>query len=233
MKQLSAVVVGEGAFVLSCLKLFQNKNININLVISKTRLVKRFAYKFSIRAHDSMNTIFELPPENQPDILISAANANYIGNNILKLVKINSFNFHPSLLPKYAGVRSASWAILNQETIFGSSWHVMNDVLDGGGIVAQAEFSIQENDTAFSLMVKAYENGVLLLGDIIEAVKVNNLQVIQQQIEKRSFYKWSDGLGKFELLTNEKTAEDVSRIVRATYNGFEVDSNFSMKILLC
>ncbi len=52
-------------------------------------------------------------------------------------------NLHPSLLPKYRGLHSMAWAILNNEKHLGMTLHEMNENIDDGPIVSQCVF---END---------------------------------------------------------------------------------------
>lgn len=52
-------------------------------------------------------------------------------------------NIHYSLLPKYRGLHSTVWAILNDEDNIGISIHLMNDNIDDGAIIHQ---KVYEND---------------------------------------------------------------------------------------
>ncbi len=61
---------------------------------------------------------------------------NIICNNVC-------INVHYSLLPKYRGLHSTVWAILNDEDYLGFTIHLMNDNFDDGNIIYQKAF---END---------------------------------------------------------------------------------------
>lgn len=60
-------------------------------------------------------------------------------------------NIHPSLLPKYKGLHTHKRAIDAGDTRHGCTVHYVNEELDGGAIIAQADIEITENDTAGSL----------------------------------------------------------------------------------
>jgi methionyl-tRNA formyltransferase len=49
-------------------------------------------------------------------------------------------NIHYSLLPKYRGLHSSVWAVLNNERNFGLTVHEMNERIDDGPIVYQYRF---------------------------------------------------------------------------------------------
>ena len=56
-------------------------------------------------------------------------------------------NIHPSLLPKYPGLNTHESVIKNGDKKHGVTIHFVNDVLDGGKIIAQGEISVQQSDT--------------------------------------------------------------------------------------
>jgi methionyl-tRNA formyltransferase len=55
-----------------------------------------------------------------------------------KLLKKHKFlNIHPSLLPKYRGMHSVVWAILNDEKYLGWTLHEMDEFIDSGNLIYQ------------------------------------------------------------------------------------------------
>jgi phosphoribosylglycinamide formyltransferase-1 len=75
-------------------------------------------------------------------ILDPAALAPWIGRAI---------NIHPSLLPKYRGLRTHARAIENGDATHGASVHFVTPELDGGPVIAQAGISVGKEDTAATL----------------------------------------------------------------------------------
>ena len=53
-------------------------------------------------------------------------------------------NIHYSLLPKYRGMHSTVWAILNGESSMGLTVHEMNEFVDDGDIIHQYEFEYND-----------------------------------------------------------------------------------------
>ncbi len=60
-------------------------------------------------------------------------------------------NVHPSLLPKYKGLHAVEQAIDAGEKRTGCTVHYVNEELDGGEIITQAEVDILPDDTVESL----------------------------------------------------------------------------------
>jgi phosphoribosylglycinamide formyltransferase-1 len=75
-------------------------------------------------------------------ILDPAALAPWIGRTI---------NIHPSLLPKYRGLRTHERAIASGDATHGASVHFVTSELDGGPVIAQVEMPIAGDDTATTL----------------------------------------------------------------------------------
>jgi methionyl-tRNA formyltransferase len=67
------------------------------------------------------------------------------------LRKRQHLNVHYSLLPKYRGMHSTVWAILNGEKYCGCTVHLMNEFIDDGPIVAQF-CTVTEGKTAAEIM---------------------------------------------------------------------------------
>jgi phosphoribosylglycinamide formyltransferase-1 len=60
-------------------------------------------------------------------------------------------NIHPSLLPKFPGLRPQQQALEAGETVSGATVHFVNKDLDAGPIVLQREVPVLAGDTAESL----------------------------------------------------------------------------------
>ena len=60
-------------------------------------------------------------------------------------------NVHPSLLPKYKGLHAVEQALDSNDTVTGCTVHYVNEDLDGGEIIKQAEVPIMSDDTVDTL----------------------------------------------------------------------------------
>jgi methionyl-tRNA formyltransferase len=63
------------------------------------------------------------------------------------------FNLHFSLLPKYKGMFTSTWPIINNETSSGVTLHVIDDGIDTGPIIDQHIFSINPRATSRDLYI--------------------------------------------------------------------------------
>lgn len=81
--------------------------------------------------------------------LLSAHFVNHYKNRIL--------NIHPSLLPKYPGLRTHERVLAAQETWHGVSIHLVTEALDEGPLLAQARCRVEPSDTIESLQRKIHQ----------------------------------------------------------------------------
>jgi methionyl-tRNA formyltransferase len=121
---------------------------------------------------DSVNkTIFPFIPE----YLCSIYYRNIIRKPVLEYVNFRAMNLHPSLLPKYRGCSSLTWAMIEQESETGFTYHYIDESCDTGKIILQKKLPIfkfenQNNiyqramfealanfEEAFELLCKGYE----------------------------------------------------------------------------
>ena len=80
-------------------------------------------------------------------------------------------NVHPSLLPKYKGLHAVEQALDAGETRTGCTVHYVNEELDGGQIITQAEVDILPDDTVESLTKAIQRMEYSILPTAIEHVK--------------------------------------------------------------
>ncbi len=80
-------------------------------------------------------------------------------------------NVHPSLLPKYKGLNVVEQAMEAGEEVTGCTVHYVNEELDGGEIIMQAEVPILPEDTIESLTKAIQRKEYAILPAAIEHVK--------------------------------------------------------------
>lgn len=95
------------------------------------------------------DTLLDSLTNHEFDIIICAGYKDLISADFLEKNKV--INIHYSLLPKYRGLHSTVWAIINGEKELGLTIHEMNEFIDDGSIIHQ--FVIEYNEhTAKEIM---------------------------------------------------------------------------------
>lgn len=112
-----------------------------------------------------------------------------INKIILDLPSRGSLNFHPGLLPKYAGLHTHQWAIRNDEKEFGVTLHWIDEGIDTGDIAFQTKFKLTGKETGLSLYLKCLSEGVNLIRKCLKYIIENkNIPAIKQDFTKRKLY---------------------------------------------
>ncbi len=87
----------------------------------------------------------------QPDLLVMAGFMRILTPAFVQHFAGRMLNIHPSLLPKYQGVKTHARAIAAGDSEHGASVHFVTEELDGGPVVLQAKVPIFEDDSVDEL----------------------------------------------------------------------------------
>lgn len=153
-----------------------------------------------------------------PDFIFSFYYRKPISADILKLAAKGAYNLHGSLLPKYRGCAPLNWAVINGEKESGVTLHVMTDQIDCGGIIAQEKFSIEDNDTAKDVHLKAVAAAEKMLGKTLPAILSGKAKAKKQDEKLATQFgrrRPADG-----LIDWTKDAEAVRNLVRGVTRPF-------------
>ena len=114
---------------------------------------------------DDMIKLFEV---YQVDLIILAGYMRVLKNPSLFPCPI--INVHPSLLPKYKGLHAVEQAIESGDKVTGCTVHYVNEELDGGEIIKQAEVPIFETDTVEELTKRIQQEEYRILPEVINSL---------------------------------------------------------------
>ena len=181
---LIATVFGETQVAVSCMEHLLSIGFSINAVVSKDNSVIAWCNDKSIRHL----TIDQASSLSHSDYIFSIINPYIISNDILKQIKpIKAINYHDSLLPKYAGINSTTWAILNNEPFHGISWHEIDSKVDTGEIYYQKQIPLDRSETAFSLNLKCTQAALDGFKEVISNITNGTLYGIKQDLSQRTY----------------------------------------------
>ena len=98
--------------------------------------------------------------------------------------ELKVLNVHPSLLPRYRGLHSLVWALINDEPEVGYSVHEVVPGIDAGNIVFQGSFHVQDSDDINSLRRRMFEHQVENLGRVLLAYERGEIEPqLQDQLK--------------------------------------------------
>ncbi len=98
--------------------------------------------------------LFARVAAHAPDLVVLAGFMRILDPGVLAPWVGRAINIHPSLLPKYRGLKTHERAIAAGDTTHGASVHFVTPELDGGPVIAQVELAVEAGDTAATLATR-------------------------------------------------------------------------------
>ena len=111
--------------------------------------------RFKTREDFDRALVEELKDSN-PDLIVLAGFMRILTSVMTEAFRKKIINIHPSLLPKYPGLDTHNSVIKNGDLKHGVTIHFVNEVLDGGQIIAQGEISVNNDETLEELKTRIH-----------------------------------------------------------------------------
>ena len=137
--------------------IFTTKNSYIDKYIDKNKFKIKYINKKNYKE------CFKVIVNSKCNFILSAGLPYIIPKKFLKKNKI-IINLHPSLLPRYKGLKSVKDAIKNKEKVIGVTSHFINEKIDDGKIIFQKKIYIDYKnniDSIYKILFSIVEPQVL------------------------------------------------------------------------
>jgi methionyl-tRNA formyltransferase len=129
--------------------------------------------------------------DSKADICVMAYVLQFVPQELCKIPKHGTIQYHPSLLPKYRGPSAINWAIALGEEKTGLTIFRPSDGLDEGEVVLQKEVVIAPDDTLGKVYFdKLFPLGVQALLEAADLVVANKHQEVVQDESKANYEGW-------------------------------------------
>ncbi len=93
----------------------------------------------------------------QPKLVVLAGFMRILSAEFVAHFHPYLINIHPSLLPKYKGLNTHQRVLDAGDSVHGCSVHFVDEELDSGSIIAQAQCTVNANDSVDSLKKKVQQ----------------------------------------------------------------------------
>jgi len=148
----------------------------------------------------------------KPDIFLVIGCNQIFSEELLKVPRITSVNFHYSLLPKYGGRGATIWPLYFNEKFSGITFHHMDVKVDRGDIILQKQFPIDPRMDGESLAAELIKLGVNSINELIELL-CTKIPHIPQKGHRSYFY--SAQIKKFFVLDPKCSVKENLRRIKA------------------
>jgi len=95
---------------------------------------------------------------------------------LFTIPRLGTFNLHASLLPDYRGAAPINYAVINGETKTGVTTFFINEKIDEGSILLQAETEVTPDDNAGTLHDKLMNIGSELIITTLDGLADNSIE---------------------------------------------------------
>jgi phosphoribosylglycinamide formyltransferase-1 len=110
-----------------------------------------------------------------PDWVVCAGYMRILDDPFIARFRGRLLNIHPSLLPKYRGLRTHARALADGEREHGASVHFVDPELDAGAVVAQARVPVHPGDDANALAARVLAVEHPLLVEVLKLAAAGRL----------------------------------------------------------
>ena len=208
----SAILMGDESLTIACGDMLLAGGHEVRAVVTRDDAVRAWATEHEIDVADDPADLVQAAPS--ADWLLSVANLRMIPQSVINLAAKGAINFHDGPLPRYAGLNTPAWAIINAETRHGVSWHVIEGGVDEGDVLVQQEVEIAADETAFSLNSKCYAAGMESFAAVLAQLESGALDRTPQDLSQRSYYGRDQRPGGMGFLDFGKSANALCALVR-------------------
>ena len=93
-----------------------------------------------------------------------------LSKKFIKKFGYKIINIHPSLLPKYKGLKTHYRVLKNKEKISGCTVHYVSPKFDSGKIILQKKVQVKQNDTPHTLQIRILKHEHVIYSKAIETI---------------------------------------------------------------
>tara|TARA_A100001037_G_scaffold306685_1_gene353997 strand:- start:3927 stop:4667 length:741 start_codon:yes stop_codon:yes gene_type:complete len=205
-----------------CLQhIFNKKNeldIEISYVLTNPRgkEIEQFCIQNGIKILKDLNTLKDSEPF---DIGICVQYEKILKKKHIDKAKEIFINLHMAPLPEYRGCNQFSFAILNNDDIFGATIHQLTEQVDGGAIIFENRFKIPKDYWVEDLYSLTEMKSIELFKNSLPKIISNDFSLIpQNELEKsrNSSFHYRSEIEDIKKIELDWPEEKIKTHIRAT-----------------
>lgn len=116
----------------------------------------------------SEHNILNALQQDHVELVLLAGFMRIVGSEMLRAYPHRIVNIHPSLLPRHPGLRAWEKALAAGDSVAGCTVHYVDEGIDTGEIIAQAEVDVMPGDTAETLHARIQEAEHVLYPEVVD-----------------------------------------------------------------
>ncbi len=217
--KFSCYLIGADTLLTQCGEILLERGHTIGAVVTDAAKVSQWARGHDIEVISASGDYATTLSERSFDYLFAITHLAMIPDAAVSSPARLAINFHDGPLPSYAGLNTPMWAIMNGETEYGISWHLMAAGIDEGDLLVQQRFPIADDETALSLNTKCFAAALETYPALLEQLEKDQVTRTPQDLSQRSYFGRKDAVDSLGLLDWNRSAVELARTVRALHVG--------------
>lgn len=125
----------------------------------------------------------------QPDLIVLAGFMRILSPIMTSAFKNKMINIHPSLLPKYPGLKTHEQVIANNDAEHGVTIHSVSEELDGGPIIAQSKIVVHKNQQLEDLIERIHKIEHKIFPKVISMIASKEIKIVNVVASKKVIYE--------------------------------------------
>tara|TARA_X000000950_G_scaffold225907_1_gene272612 strand:+ start:26543 stop:27391 length:849 start_codon:yes stop_codon:yes gene_type:complete len=195
-----------------------NRFIDLKIVITYNDQCEKPNHKIfpnekNIIKSNSANSHVEFLKKFNLDIIFVAGWSELLHESLVNLPKIGTIGFHPSKLPMDRGRSVLAWQIAEGYTSSALTMFFYNDIPDGGDIIGQDIFKIEENDYISDVLSKVNDSTENLMKSYFPLLREGIVPRKKQKLEEGSFRRLRTN--KDSVINWNQNAKKIFNLIRA------------------
>src|SRR5690606_3850026 len=168
---------GEQSLLIQCAERLLDSGWRIDAVVSGNPAVLRWCQERDLVCLDASSALLTRFAPASVDWVFSITWLQVLPDAVLALGR-ETANFHDGPLPRYAGLNTPLWALINQESDYGITWHRMVAGTDRGDILVQRQFDLTAEETALTLNARSYQEALAGFESLLDAIAASTWQCV-------------------------------------------------------
>ncbi len=209
----TAVFVGDHPLLVACAGRVLDAGMDIVGVCTQDESISDWAAGQGIVRVD-WGDLGEHLTQLRPDVFLSVGNLRILPDEMVASAGV-TINFHDGPLPKFAGLHTPMWALLEGETDYAVTWHIVQDGIDEGDVLATQSFEISPDETTRSMNMKCMGAAGGAFDSVLSQLTSGQLKPVPQQGTGQYFGRYDRPLPGGALIPHSMTATQIDRYVRA------------------
>ncbi len=219
----SCFLIGADTLLMECGDVLLDRGHDVRGVVTGAPRVEAWARDHGLPVIDIRGDWITALRAEPFDHLFAITHLAIIPDEVLALPRVFGINFHDGPLPRFAGLNTPVWAILEGQERYGVTWHVLSSGIDAGDVLVERSFDIAEDETALSLNTRCMAAALESFPELVEALAGGTFtrtpQVGGEAGRERRYFGRHDRPSPACLIDWTGTTADVLRFVRALTFG--------------